>query len=274
MFQQLSLRATPAWHRYCWRMGAMRRSLHLPASLPVVAAVTACAAALLVTGCSAPEARATLGQEGRIAFKYVSGWAFVARGGYPLTTALAPGTTESIQLQADLPMSVRADSSDQAVASFEVRPDTITDDGRDQPFLAVHAHAPGVVELRLTDEGGQLIDRVPVRVTAPAQVIIVVDDVDETRPLVIRGTEGQALARALDAEGNEVLASSGWTWRVADPSVASLWVLNASDEARSAQEVRDTVDFVTVFARAPGETTLTASVAGAQATTPVRVGSP
>lgn len=227
---------------------------------------------LLLAACGA-DPRATPGLEGRVSFKYGSGWGYVALGGYPLTTALAPGTTESLQLLADLPMSVRAESSDEAVATFEVRPDTISDDGRDRPFLVVHAHQPGSAALRLVDARGALLDRAVVRVAAPARAVIVVDDVDETHPVVLAGRrEATVQARALDAAGEEVLASTGWTWRVADARVAALWVLNGADPDLVAQELSRAVDFTTLMAVQPGETTLTLSLAGASVTTPVTVG--
>lgn len=235
-----------------------RRPAIRSSAIRVVAA--SCFVALL-SACDA-DPRATLGDEGALRFKYVSGHAFVAVGGYPMTQSLAPGTTEAIRPDPALPMTISTRSSDDSVATFEILPDTL-DDGEDHAVIWVHAHAAGSATLEVLDEKDALVDRVTVHVAAPARAIIVSDDVDQSSPLTL-GVDGEAsvYSRCLDADGAEVLATFGWTWRTLDGSVAQLWATNLTEPDAGIDEVEDTESVATVLGRGQGTTTLEAVIAG------------
>lgn len=229
--------------------------------LPVVGFAAASCFAALLSACDA-DPRATLGDEGAVRFKYMSGHAFVAVGGYPMTQSLAPGTTEAIRSEPDLPLTISARSSDDSVATFEILPDTL-DDGEDHAVIWVHAHAAGSATLEVRDEANTLVDRVTVQVAAPARAIIVSDDVDQSSPLTL-GVDGEVsvYSRCLAADGDEVLATFGWTWRTLDGSVAQLWATNLAEPDAGIDEVEDTESVATVLGRGLGATTLEAVIAG------------
>ena len=227
--------------------------------------------AVLLTGCG-PDPHSSRGDENALSFKYMSGHGFVAVGGYPLTTSLAPGTKEAIRTDPPLPMSITVHSSNESVATFEILPDTISDDGKDTAVIWVRAHDEGDAELRVEDESGMLIDRVSLNVAAPSRAIIVSDDVDETTSIVLHeGGDASLYTRCVDEEGEEVLASFGWTWRIEDPTVAELWLTNVTNPEAGAQVVEDTDSTATVLGRAAGMTTLTATIAGIDEAAPVTV---
>lgn len=230
--------------------------------LHIVACATLTAITVVASGCAPADPRATGGELGALHFKYISGHAFVAAGGYPMTQSVAPGTIEAIRTSPGLPMSISVRSSNDSVATFEILPDTL-DDGEDHAIIWVHAHDAGDADLEVLDDEGVVVDRVPVHVAPPARAIVVSNDVETSSPLAL-GVDGDVsvYARCVDASGEEVLASFGWTWRIQDPAIAQLWSTNLSSPDTGADELKDTESVATILGRGVGTTTLDAVIAG------------
>jgi hypothetical protein len=264
---------TSALHLRLFALGVM---------LSVVLAASGCEKRVTVDG--------QLGELGRIEFSYARSCFFGCLVDQPLLV----GTRETIRVEGEAgnapKLSVR--STEESVADFALerqcyceredttgRIDVALDGSCEEPWhmtcenmIKVGALAAGDAKLEVLSEDDELIDRVTVHVKEADRARIfgtLPDELgEEAGDSFSLATESRLELRLelYDEDGIELLAPEGVTWRVADPSIATLnaFLLGAGQEVIAGRDVG-------VEALAAGETSVEIDVPGLTATIDIEV---
>lgn len=248
-------------------------------------------AALAAAGCEKQETvDGQLGELGRIEFTYTRSCFF----GCLLDQPLLAGTREAIRLEGEAgsapKLSVR--STDDAVADFALarqcyceredttgRIDVALDGACEEPWhmtcentVKVLALAAGDAKVEVLDNDKALIDRVTVHVKEADRARFF-----GTLPDALGEEAGDSFSLAAesrlelrlelyDEDGIELLAPEGVTWRITDPSVATLsaFLIGAGDEIIAGRDI-------VVETLAAGDTSIEVDVPGLTAAIDVEV---